>query len=238
MWKQAAVAAALVALAGGCEDRNARTPTSGRVYNDRTSTTTAPSTGTTITTETTATATLAQTDAEFLRKAASINSAEVELGNLARERSQNQDVKMFCDMLIKDHTDSGNRLKDIADRNKGDFPAEVLPEHKAVKDQLQSLSGPQFDLEFCKAMVDGHQQAIDLFQKEASDGQNADLKSYAQTTLPTLRQHLDHARELQRKVSAGGQDQTQQPGMNPDQPPAQPQQPPEQPPSPPPSSVG
>ena len=104
-----------------------------------------------------------------------------------------------------------------------------------MKDRLQGLNGPQFDQEFCKAMVDGHQQAIDLFQKETTDGQNPDLKSYAQTTLPTLRQHLDHARELQKKIASGSQDQNQRPGMNPEQ---QPQQPPEQPPPSNPSSGG
>ena len=129
MWKQAAVAASLVVLAGGCEDRNARTNTSGRVYSDRTTTTTttpsttSTTTGTTIGGSANGSATLAQADSEFLRKAASINLAEVELGNLGNQRSQNQDVKAFCDMLIKDHTDSKNRLKDIADRVKADFPS-------------------------------------------------------------------------------------------------------------------
>ena len=39
MWKQATLAAALIALAGGCEDRTTRSTTNGRVTGNGTDTT-------------------------------------------------------------------------------------------------------------------------------------------------------------------------------------------------------
>jgi putative membrane protein len=216
MWKQVALAAALVALAGGCEDRNAtRTTSNGRVTGSGTDTTNRTTTtydtnrttgaGTTSTGTTPTTAsTPAQPDTEFLRKASSINTLEIDAAKIALERSQNDDVRAFAEMLGKDHADAKDRLKDIADKQKVDFPKDVLPEHRSIEDRLKGLKGTQFDQEFVKDMVDGHQQAIDLFQQEANSGQNDQLKGYAQSMLPSLQMHLDKAKQLQTKIGSGG----------------------------------
>jgi putative membrane protein len=217
MWKQAALAAAALALVGGCEDRTTRTTTNGRVAGRDTTTnrttdttrTTTPGAGIGDTTRstpgatTTSPASLGGQDSEFVRKAASINLQEINASKLALERSQNNDVRGFAEMMGKDHADANDRLKDVATGLKADFPREVLPEHKAVEDRLKTLSGAPFDREFCSAMVDGHQKAVDLFQQQATSGQNDQLKAYAQTMLPKLRMHLDHATQLQKKIGSG-----------------------------------
>jgi putative membrane protein len=51
-------------------------------------------------------------------------------------------------------------------------------------------------------MVAGHQKAIAAYQKEANDGQNADIKAYANQTLPALQKHLEQARDLEKSKSA------------------------------------
>jgi len=137
---------------------------------------------------------------DFLRKAASINMAEVEAGKLAQSQAQSADVKSFADMMVKDHTDANDKLRTAAGTSAG-FPSDILPEHKAAADQFKNQKGAAFDRAFIDAMVDGHQQAIDLFQQEASSGQNDQLKSFAQSMLPSLKMHLDHAKEIQSNLS-------------------------------------
>src|SRR6478672_8096454 len=44
--------------------------------------------------------------------------------------------------------------------------------------------------------VDAHQEAVDLFKKYASSGDNADVKQFAEKTLPTIEHHLDEAKKL------------------------------------------
>ena len=41
-----------------------------------------------------------------------------------------------------------------------------------------------------------HQEAVDLFQKYAQSGDNADLKEWAAKTLPHLKEHLAMAEKL------------------------------------------
>jgi putative membrane protein len=47
-------------------------------------------------------------------------------------------------------------------------------------------------------MIAGHTKAIAIYKKEAADGQNAALKSYAEQALPTLQKHLDGAKALEK----------------------------------------
>ena len=67
---------------------------------------------------------------------------------------------------------------------------------------FEKLKGAAFDHHFTQAMVAGHQKAIAEYQKEANNGQNADIKAYANQALPTLQKHLEQARDLQKSKSA------------------------------------
>jgi putative membrane protein len=50
-------------------------------------------------------------------------------------------------------------------------------------------------------MVEDHNKAVKLFQQEERSGHNAQLKQFAQKTLPTLEQHQKMAQELSRKLA-------------------------------------
>jgi len=48
-------------------------------------------------------------------------------------------------------------------------------------------------------MVDGHKDAIDIFEKAAQNSKDPDIKKWAASTLSTLRSHLDHAMASKQK---------------------------------------
>lgn len=64
-----------------------------------------------------------------------------------------------------------------------------------------SQSGKEFDKGFIDSAVKDHQKAIELFEKEANSGGDAQLKAFAGKTLPKLRDHLKQAQDLQQKLS-------------------------------------
>jgi putative membrane protein len=45
-------------------------------------------------------------------------------------------------------------------------------------------------------MVEAHQTAVSLFQKQAKHGEAKELRDFAAKTLPTLEEHLKMARAL------------------------------------------
>ena len=71
---------------------------------------------------------------------------------------------------------------------------------QALKDKLNGLSGADFDKAYMEAMVKDHRKDVSEFQR-ATNSSNADVKSFASETLPTLQEHLQMARTTWNKVS-------------------------------------
>ena len=69
-------------------------------------------------------------------------------------------------------------------------------QHQAMLDRMSKSSN--VDVEYVQAQVKAHQEAVQLFQSYASNGDNAPLKQFASNTLPTLQKHLQHVQDLAR----------------------------------------
>lgn len=67
---------------------------------------------------------------------------------------------------------------------------------KAAETQLEKAGGTTFDRQYMQAMVQSHHQAVAQFKSEAQEGQNQELKTYAENLIPALEQHLAEAQEL------------------------------------------
>jgi putative membrane protein len=145
----------------------------------------------------------AEGDQAFATKAAQINLGEIDAGMLAKKNSRRQDVQQFGQQLTQDHQKAHDELKRLAQKNGWALPSETDGKHKATCEKLSKLEGGRFDEEFLRAMVTGHQEAIKLFEAQAEGGKNADLRGYAKGTLPSLRDHLKRAQELQAKGDKG-----------------------------------
>jgi putative membrane protein len=136
----------------------------------------------------------AKTDPTFLTDAIRINLAEISVGDLAQKNGGSDDVKSFGKMLVEDHTASNTKATSLAEANGITPPTEPNAEEKKMHDELAKLSGMEFDREFAKAMVKGHEGAIAKF--EAASKGDDDVAKFAQETLPTLEEHLKTAQSL------------------------------------------
>jgi len=65
---------------------------------------------------------------------------------------------------------------------------------------MSALSGAEFDRKYMEAMVKDHEKDVAAFERESTSGSDADLKAWAAKTLPTLREHLQMARDINMKV--------------------------------------
>jgi putative membrane protein len=146
---------------------------------------------------------VAPADKTFVHEAAVGGMAEVELGNLAKEKASSADVKQFGERMATDHGKANDELKQWAQKNNVTLPADVDAKHKALKDRLSKLSGDAFDKAYMREMVTDHQKDVAAFRKASQTAKNADLKAWAGQTLPTLEDHLKQARETASKVGAG-----------------------------------
>ena len=144
---------------------------------------------------------------DFAKSVAISDMFEIQSGQLASEKAQNGDVRSFGKQMVADHTKTSDQLKNlIEDKDvKVELPGKPDAEHQTNLDKLNGLSGNQFDKEFVRMQIDAHQKAIALFEGYAAAGENNDLKSWAKDTLPTLKQHLEHAQKLKTSVDQTAQ---------------------------------
>jgi putative membrane protein len=141
---------------------------------------------------------LSRADQNFVNQAAQANLAAIKVAELGVKKGSTADIRNFAQTMRDDHKKLGDKLQSIATRENFPLPAESNAEQRATYDRLSALSGPTFDRAFLDAMNTDHQQAISLFQSEAQTGTNPQLKSFAQSTLPSL---LHHEQMVNRKVN-------------------------------------
>jgi putative membrane protein len=151
--------------------------------------------------------TKADADRAFVEDSITGGNAEVELGRLVQEKSKNVDVRQFAAMLIEHHTKAGAELNEVASRaNIQTTPAddEAREEHDQLKERLGELSGAEFDREYIKAMVDNHEKAVSEAEDRSEDSKNDHVKQWAAQALPTLKKHLEQARQIQTNLEKAG----------------------------------
>jgi len=146
---------------------------------------------------------LSSSDRNFIMKAAQGGMAEVELGQLASQRASDPQVKQFAERMVADHGKANDQLKQIASSKNVTLPTDVPAAEKRERDRLAKLSGAQFDREYMSHMVSDHQKDIKEFQKAAKSAKDPDVKSFAESTLPTLNDHLAAAKSAQAAAKNG-----------------------------------
>ena len=132
----------------------------------------------------------AMQDSAFLHKALEGGVAEVQLGQLAQEKSQSDDVKQFGQRMVQDHTQLGTQMQPVAKQLGVSQPKGPSKKDKQLMAKLQGLSGQQFDEEYIKAMVKDHRDDLKDFKTEADMTQDPNVKQAAQQGVSVISEHL------------------------------------------------
>lgn len=138
---------------------------------------------------------------EFVKDAASGNNMEVQTGQFVSEHSQDPQVKQAAQMLIQDHTQAQQQLKQAAQQAGVPFDDQLNPVHKAMLQELQSKSGKELDRAFAFSAIADHHKDILEYTYASQSLQNAQLKQYATQSLPVLKRHLTMAAALAQSVA-------------------------------------
>jgi putative membrane protein len=142
---------------------------------------------------------------DFVAKAAASDMFEIESSKLALEKATNAEVKAFAQQMIDAHTATTADLKNaIADSGQAITPPAALPaELQDEITDMQGKTGADFDKDYMDEQVDAHQNALNLLQRYANDGDVAQIKAFAAATAPKVQQHYDMATALRDKNKSG-----------------------------------
>lgn len=137
---------------------------------------------------------------DFIEAATRGNLAEVQQSRIALQRSQNPEIKALAQEIIEHHTAATNELAAVAGKKGVNLPREVSSAQSSAASRLEQMSGEAFDKQFVNTMLDNHNDDIKIYQANAQNSQDADIKAYAAKTLPTLEAHLRRVAELKAKM--------------------------------------
>jgi putative membrane protein len=150
---------------------------------------------------------LAEDDIKVVAHLHHVNQMEVEMGKLA-QRVGSQPVKRYGEMLVTDHTTADKQLVTFAKaRGLAVIPApkaETDAEKKEMKDKmdemtaLKKLKGADFDREYLRMMVNGHDQELAKTDGFISKSGDPDLDAMLEARRTSLQRHSDGAKELQK----------------------------------------
>jgi len=141
---------------------------------------------------------------DFVQKASISNMFEMEAAKVALERSTNPDVKAFAQKMLDDHSAAGAKLTSAAASANvsGSVATALDKKHEKILADLRTEEADDFDDEYVDEQEDAHRKTVKLFEKYAEDGEDPALKSFASSTLPTLRAHKTEVQALEDKVEA------------------------------------
>lgn len=149
---------------------------------------------------------LPRAETAFLKQAAQNGHAEVESSKLALQKAANPEVKRFAQQMVDDHTKANAELKALAAAKGVELPDGPSLMQTGKMKLLGTADGDNFDRRYAEAMgVEAHRDTIELFEKASADATDADVKAFAQKTLPTLKHHLMMAEQLQMTAGKASQ---------------------------------
>lgn len=144
---------------------------------------------------------LSASDYKFVTDAAAGGLAQVQLGQIARDRASDPGVKKFADKLVKEHSDVNEQLTQIASQKGVTLPTDISASEKRETDRLLKLSGPDFDQAYMKHIMRDHKKNIKTFARESQKAADTDVQSWAAKTLPTLQDQLKMAADINANVT-------------------------------------
>jgi putative membrane protein len=161
---------------------------------------------------------VAEVDRDFVTEAAQGGLIEVRLGELAEQQAKSTKVKDFGQRMVEDHGQANDKLKQIAEQKGIELPRDLSEDAQAIYEELQGKSGAEFDQAYMDEMVSDHEDAVAAFEDYVENAKDPEVRSFAEETLPTLKEHLEQAKQTQEQVAAAGEQEQPASGTASDQP--------------------
>ena len=136
-----------------------------------------------------------ESDERFLKEGAASILLEVETGQLALQKTNNQALKKLSNQVVEERLAIMEELKKLSSLKNVTLPNISENQHRELED-LQKLNAAEFDKEYLSFIIELFEEDTRKFEKAANNANSPEIKVFASKSLPTLRKHLDAARSL------------------------------------------
>lgn len=153
-----------------------------------------------------------------LAKIRAFNDISIDAGQLAQNRSANQSVRDFGDVLVNDHRLADRWVGDVVESENitlGPVQNEAMEEVDDLKERVDDLTdvvGQEFEVPFLTTMLEANSQMIKDLGESLRQISNAEVRELIENIRPLLQEHEQMASKLlleQERGPAVGQRQEQ-----------------------------
>lgn len=139
---------------------------------------------------------------EYVKTAGASDLFEITEAKVALTRTHNPRIRQIATMMVRDHTKSTNMVKAAAMRVMGHAPPPpmLMPEQRTMVADLRAAKGPAFDRAYLDQQLQSHQQALEVQQGYAGNGDAPPLKHAAEQIVPVVQHHIADLQDAQSKM--------------------------------------
>lgn len=158
------------------------------------------------TSSTTANAAAEQGSGKLIKMLEVINTNEINISNVALQRSSNAQVKDFARTMVNTHTQNLQAFENLSRKLDINPVSTSKSETLASRGQkevkaLNAVDNDKFDTSYINAMVKGHQAALKLIDnKLLPNATNPQVKALLTSTRATVAEHLQMAQQIQSQL--------------------------------------
>jgi putative membrane protein len=142
-----------------------------------------------------------QMDKRFLTQVTQASMLNIAMGKLAIQKSSNDAIKQFGQMMATDHERGLAIFKRVAAKDGVPVADQLDSQHKERLDKLAKLSGPEFDRAYIKDQLKAHQRMVSYFESEADNSNDTAARKVATNMLPAIFQHLDAVKDMNKTLT-------------------------------------
>jgi putative membrane protein len=129
---------------------------------------------------------------------------EIDAGRLAAQKGNSTWVRRLGDRIARDHEAADKKVIRLAAGLGVALPAAADSAAPVQEPDwmttLRTVTGIDFDRTYLEAMIQGHQKAIDSLSSARNRMVETPLRNLISELLPILRQHLQLALDVQRRI--------------------------------------
>ena len=141
---------------------------------------------------------LSHAERDFIAQTGEKSLFEIRVSELAAEKATDPALKAYAAMVAADHKGVTQEVKRLAAGQGLTLSESISPPDQKTLSALQHASGAAFDKQYLQTVgVTEHEKIIEVYERAGADAHHPAVKDHVQSTLPTLKSHLDAARRLQ-----------------------------------------
>jgi putative membrane protein len=137
---------------------------------------------------------------QLLGKIHHANTTEIELGQVAQQKAQSEQVKDFAQQMISAHRDADQKVQKAAASQNIPLQKPEAAKTDKKREKLSQATGAEFDKEYIALMVEKHDDLLKELEKSQNWLPQGEVRTLSLELAATVRQHLEHARQIKQSL--------------------------------------